>query len=298
MNSKSPRVTGNPRTFARVPARTTGRRYHLYLVGLGIRGAAQVTLETEAVLRRCTRVYYIHDDPAVAAYLRDVCPRVFNAARYYTEGRSFRRTYEAIIAAVTRSAVRWPPVAIAVYGHPLVYVVLANWLLKEPPPGLRVKALPAVSALDCLFTDLNLNPADAGLQMYDANQLLLKRRPLQPDVPCLIWQPRIVESTYYTRAWSRPQRFRRLRDYLLGFYPKDHHVVVALSATTTRHTAPRLKRIALGRLEQAHRALDLGATLFIPATHDRPVADASFEALALSPAHLAEITYSRRTPTR
>ena len=72
-------MTGNPRTFARVPARTTGRRYHLYLVGLGIRGAAQVTLETEAVLRRCTRVYYIHDDPAVAAYLRDVCPRVFNA---------------------------------------------------------------------------------------------------------------------------------------------------------------------------------------------------------------------------
>jgi len=269
-------------------------RYHLYLVGLGIRGPAQVTRETEAILRRCTRIYYAHTDPAVGAYLRQLCPRVFNLAGYHAHGRSHRRTYDAIAAALTRGATRRPPVAFAVFGHPLVYVSLANWLLARPPRGLRVKALPAVSALDCLFVDLHLNPADAGLQMFDANQLLLKRRPLQPDVPCLIWQPATVESTYATTAWSRPQRFHRLRDYLLGFYPKEHRVVLALSATTSRRTAPRLKRIALGRLEQARREIDAGATLFIPATHDRPVADEAFKKLALSAAHLREITYPPR----
>jgi uncharacterized protein YabN with tetrapyrrole methylase and pyrophosphatase domain len=269
-------------------------RYHLYLVGLGIRGPGQITRETEAILRRCTRIYYAHTDPAVGAYLRQLCPRVLSLRRYQGDGKSHRRTYKAIAAAVTRSATLRPPVAFAIFGHPLVYVSLANWLLARPPRGLRVKALPAVSALDCLFVDLRLDPADAGLQMYDANQLLLRRRPLQPDVPCLIWQPAGVESTYATTAWSRPQRFHRLRDYLLGFYPKEHRVVLALSATTSRRTAPRLKRIALGRLEEARREIDGGATLFIPATHDRPVADVAFKKLALSAAHLREITYPPR----
>src|SRR5262245_17800386 len=114
-------------------------RYHLYLVGLGIRGPGQVTRETEAILRRCTRIYYAHTDPTVGAYLRQLWPRVSNVARYYADGRSHRRTYEAITAAVTRGATRRPPVAFAIFGHPLVYVSLANWLLARPPRGLRVK---------------------------------------------------------------------------------------------------------------------------------------------------------------
>jgi precorrin-3B methylase len=273
--------------------RPRGPSYHLYLVGLGIHGAAQVTRETEAILRRCTRVYYAHADPTVADYSAELGPRVVNVARYYADARSFRRTYEAIAAVVTRSAAKWPPVALATYGHPLVYVSVANWLLERlPRRGLRVKALPAVSALDCLFVDLRLNPADAGLQMYDANDLLLKRRPLQPDVPCLIWQPGIVESTYDAKGWSRPQRFHRLRDYLLGFYAKTHEVIVAVSANVSSRRAPRLKRVGLGRLETACRELDLGGTLFIPPTHSRPVADESFGALALSRAHVRGITYA------
>jgi uncharacterized protein YabN with tetrapyrrole methylase and pyrophosphatase domain len=269
-------------------------RYHAYLVGLGIRGPAQVTPETEAVLRRCTHVYYSHVDPAVENYLRSLCPRVFDVRQYYSDGRSFRRTYEKLADVLTRSAARTPPVALAAYGHPLVYVNVAKWLLERLPRcGLRVKALPAISSLDTLFVDLRLDPVDAGLQMYDANQLLLKRRPLQPDVPCLIWQPQIVGSTYASQGWSKPARFHRLRDYLLGFYPKSHKVTVAVSSMMSRSTAPLLKRVTLGRLETAHHELDLGATLYIPPTHDRPVADKSFEKLVFSRAHMREITYSR-----
>ena len=48
--------------------------------------------------------------------------------------------------------------------------------------------LAGVSSLDTMFIDLDLDPAYDGLQMYEATDLLVKQRPLQPDVPCLLWQ--------------------------------------------------------------------------------------------------------------
>ena len=55
--------------------------------------------------------------------------------------------------------------------------------------------------------------------MYEATDLPLRQRPLQPDVPCLLWQVGTVESSLFGRAANKPGRFTKIRDYLLRFYP-------------------------------------------------------------------------------
>jgi hypothetical protein len=79
--------------------------------------------------------------------------------------------------------------------------------------------VPGISSLDTLFVDLGIDAASDGLQMYEATDLLLRRRPLQNDVPCIIWQVNaIAEPTYETDRRSADQ-FLPLQSYLLEFYP-------------------------------------------------------------------------------
>jgi uncharacterized protein YabN with tetrapyrrole methylase and pyrophosphatase domain len=137
--------------------------------------------------------------------------------------------------------------------------------------GLRVKIFPGISAMDCLFIDLKLDPA-RGLQIYEATDILLRRRPLQPDVPCLIWQIGAVESLLYSVATSRPERFSRIKNYLLEYYPSEHQVVAAYSSTFPLIPS-LLTQFPLGEIEAYAQELHPGATLYIPPVGTHPIAD-------------------------
>src|SRR5206468_3187411 len=79
--------------------------------------------------------------------------------------------------------------------------------------------LPGVSALDALLADLRLDPVVHGLQMYEATDVLLRRRPLQSDVPAVLWQIGPIETCLHSQAVSLPGRFARLVAHLRHFYP-------------------------------------------------------------------------------
>ena len=266
-------------------------RVDLYIVGLGIRGASQVTKETEGVLRRCRRVFSAAVFPQMNRYLRTICPDVIDLNFLRRQGEIRLKVYERMVEMVLEGAGESPPVALATYGHPLVYMAPSRWLLHRAPQcGLTVKMLAAVSSIDCLFVDLQLDPGPGGLQMYGANALLLRKRPLQPDVPCLILQPGSVETGLDSmNVGSRPKRFRRLKEYLLGFYPPTHEVIVA-TAPSALKGLPVQKGVTLGKLESAHTHLYQDATLYIPPRASRPVMDRKFESLLMSKEHLQNIT--------
>ena len=55
-----------------------------------------------------------------------------------------------------------------------------------------VEVFPGISAFDTLLIDLGIDIAANGIQMYEATDLLIRRRPIQNDVACLIWQPTVT----------------------------------------------------------------------------------------------------------
>src|SRR5882762_1393677 len=118
------------------------------------------------------------------------------------------------------------PVTLALYGHPLVYSLPPFIVMAAAEViGLRTKVMAGISSMDTLFVDLKFDPCTQGLQMYEATDLLLRHRPILPDVPCFIWQIGTVESRLYSETFSKPERFRRIRGYLLRFYPADTLIV-------------------------------------------------------------------------
>jgi hypothetical protein len=193
-------------------------------------------------------------------------------------------------ARVIDAALDHPPVTFAMHGHPFVGAY-APFLIIDMAQVLQLDArvLPGISALDTLVTDLPIDPCVTGVQMYEATDLLLRRRPLQPDVPALIWQIGTVETALHSRRPSRPERFNRLQTHLLRFYPPDHQASAVYSSPHPLMPTTKLRFAMKDMSEHAH-LLHAGFTLYIPPSTDRPIQDHQLLQQINSPTHLKNIT--------
>jgi len=95
------------------------------------------------------------------------------------------------------------------YGHLGVFVFAtheAMAILRDD--GYRVEMLPGISAEDCLYADLSIDPATHGCQVYEATDFLIRRRKIDPAVPVILWQVGWVTTTRdlscaACRSWSK-----------------------------------------------------------------------------------------------
>lgn len=247
--------------------------FDIAAVGLGIVGVHHLTREAQEIMRRCTEVFFIDTGYGEADYLRDLCPRVTSLLPLYEVGESRLPTYRKMAAAVVTAALDRPPVCFASYGHPLVFCYPTTLIRRAARLlDLRFEVAVGVSSLDTLLVDLSYDFSSDGLQMYDATDLVLKRRPLQNDVPCVLWQTTSFADSSYRRDGVGADSLIGLQRYLLQFYPPEHEVLVVLS-----RTHPALRSII-----ESHPLAELAAglargtqsgTLFIPPVRRRPVAD-------------------------
>jgi uncharacterized protein YabN with tetrapyrrole methylase and pyrophosphatase domain len=248
--------------------------FDIGIVGTGIVGSHQLTREAEEVIRRSKRTFVIDSGYGIPEYLQTLCPEVTELGTLYEPDRDRLPTYRKMAAEVVSAAVADAPVCLATYGHPWVYCYPTTLITQAAPLlGLRVQVFPGVSSFDTLLVDLGTDIALNGIQMYEATDLLLRRRPLQSDVACVIWQPTVVgDPTYRTEPYTAEQ-FQPLQDYLLRFYPGDHEVTIVTSKTFPL-TRSIVQHLLLSDLAvELVRAPQVG-TLYIPPLTERPVEDA------------------------
>ena len=153
------------------------------------------------------------------------------------------------------------------YCYPTTLVKRAAALLK-----LHVEVFPGISAFDTLLVDLGIDVTFEGEQMYEATDLLLRRRPIQNDAACVIWQSTIVADPTYPEAPFDVAHFEPLQDYLMQFYSINHEVSLVVTKTY-----PLLKsivrRFPIKRLATELRDSPPLATIFIPPAFNRPIRD-------------------------
>src|SRR5215467_7586980 len=218
----------NPNEFAMAD----GRGPDIYLLGTGIVGVWHLTREAEACIRASSQVFLVDPGFGVAEHIAGLGPTVHDLIGEYEDRHSRIDTYRTMAARVISAAMEEPPVSLAVYGHPTLFVYPSTLIRKAARLlDLRVHTVAGISSLDTMLIDLDLDPGMNGLQIYDANAVLVEHRKLDPEVPCLLLQVDAVESAFHTVAASRPSRFRRLVEHLLEFYPPDHIVTNIRSAS-------------------------------------------------------------------
>jgi hypothetical protein len=128
--------------------------------------------------------------------------------------------------------------------------------------------LPGVSAEDCLFSDLEIDPVAQGCQSWEATDFLLRGRAPDPALGLVLWQIGIVGVTTFERGstWSNPG-LPLLAETLLRHYPPSHRVTVYRAATLPTQ-APRIERLPLSGLAGSTPPPD--STLYVPPAEHPP----------------------------
>ena len=265
----------------------------IWIAGLGLQTVSQVTREVEFAIRSSREVLYLDTGVATRSFLETLCPRITSLyEESYSEEGARANAYEHMAARVVDAALDHPPVTFAIHGHPLVaahppflVLELANAL------DIPVTVLPGISAIDAILADLRIDPVVHGVQMYEATDLLLRRRPLQPEVPAIIWQIGPLETCLHSMAVSRPERFSRLIAHLRQYYPPRHEVV-AIYCSPHPILPPAIFRFALEDMDQYAPEIHAGFTLYVPPAASRPIQDYDLLAKLYSVDHLRSITRS------
>ena len=251
----------------------------------------QITRAVQDACRGSAEILYVDTGIATRTFLETLCPRVtplFDES--YARDASRVSAYHHMAARVVEAALDHPPVTFALHGHPLV-AALPPFLVLELAAALdlRVTILPGVSALDALLADLRLDPVVHGIQMYEATDVLLRRRPLQSDVPAILWQIGPIETCLHSQAVSLPGRFARLIAHLRHFYPARHEVV-AIHCSPHPIVPATILRFALEDLGGHAAEIHGGFTLYVPPAGARAVLDGVLVGKLYSVEHLRSVT--------
>lgn len=246
--------------------------YEIFIVGTGVIPGLHLTREAEAAIKASKEVLFVDKSFGITELLSSLCSRITDLhAASYREGESRLDAYRNMSSLVINAALDHPPVTFALYGHPLVYALPPFMVIAAAEAlGLKVKVLPGISSLDTMFADLRFDPCTQGVQMYEATDILLRKRPIQPDVPCFLWQVGTVGSRLYSEKSSKPERFAEIRKYLLKIYPGDHKMV-AIYSSSIPLAPPTLVEFTLDTMEDKAADLHQGVTVFIPPKMTRPI---------------------------
>ena len=96
---------------------------------------------------------------------------------YYSEGQSRMITYKQMVAAMLAEVRLGKKVCGAFYGHPGVFAWVPHQAIKEAvAEGYQAHMEPGISAEDCLYADLGLDPGTYGCQHYEASNLMFYQR--------------------------------------------------------------------------------------------------------------------------
>jgi len=250
----------------------------LDIVGTGIRAVTQVTAEARRRIEAADLVFYA-TDTVTARWIERLNPRAESLDRLYAPGEPRRVTYERTVARILEAVRQGLRVCAAYYGHPGVFVYATHASLRlARAEGYPARMLPAVSASDCLFADLGVDPGHRGCQSHEATDFLSHHTVFDPAVPLILWQVGIIGDWGYG---GRPNRMgrRMLLDKLLPAYGPDHEVILYQAAQYA--ALPYLVlRFPLHRLEAV--PADPYNTLLVPPAGQRPPDRAAAARLGLS----------------
>jgi Tetrapyrrole (Corrin/Porphyrin) Methylases len=248
--------------------RRSRRRGALVVVGTGITGIGQTTLETVACLERADKVFFLVTEPTTELWIRGLNPSAESLAGLYADHKNREQTYAEITRRLVSAVRGGARVCAAFYGHPGVLVQASHRairILKRDRFSARM--LPGVSADGCLYADLGVNPGDHGVQSFEATDFLLYRRRFDPTSELLLWQVGVLgEPRAIKGVTCRPERLRTLVNVLRRSYPGAHRVTLYY-APMFPSQPPIVMRLRLDRLPQV--PVSPLALLYVPALPQR-----------------------------
>jgi uncharacterized protein YabN with tetrapyrrole methylase and pyrophosphatase domain len=199
----------------------------LTIVGTGIRLIGHCTIEARTYLEQADKVLYLVADPVTTRWIESLNPTAESLHSFYEQGKDRRASYFAMVERILSEVRRGLKVCAAFYGHPGVFVNPSHEAIRQARvEGFDARMLPGISAEDCLFADLGLDPASCGCQSFEATDFLVYKRQFDTRSALILWQIGIIGDLTYNRSPNTARGLQVLTERLLQFYDPKHNTII------------------------------------------------------------------------
>lgn len=235
---------------------------HLACIGVGMMLGAHLTPRARGHLEAAEVLFALVSDPLVEHWLATLHPGLRSLQAHYAEGRPRPQSYRAMVDSILAEVRAGRRVVAAFYGHPGVFARVPHAAITAArEAGFEAVMEPGISAADCLYADLGLDPGQHGCAHYEATQLLIEARRLDVHAWLVLWQVGLAGDRSHAVRESTPAQRQELVDRLLRDYPAQHPVTL-YEAATLPVGRPRIDTVPLAALAAA--PLSMATTAVLP----------------------------------
>lgn len=196
----------------------------IYLIGTGVGGGLQITLEAQRVLDRVGRAYALHLRVPLRRHLRSLRVKTVDLSDRFSEPRPLGEAYVEVADFLLERAATERPIVVLTPGSPLFLNSISRLLvLQGRRSGLEIQILPGISPLDALISYVGVDVATFGLQVFTGNRLASSPTRLDPTVPLAVMElAGVGVQTSTADPTTHAERYSRLLGALARAYPADH----------------------------------------------------------------------------
>lgn len=252
----------------------------LVIVGTGINTLAHCSIEARAHIEQADKLIVHVPDPLGMSWLRELHPDLIDLQACYHQGENRADAYELMTRRIVETVAAGHRTVAVFYGHPGVFVQPSHEAIRRlRAQGFRAQMLPGISAEDCLFADLGIDPGRAGCIQHEATSFLFYQLPVDPSTGLILWQIGVLGDHTLQRLTPAAQALQVLANKLQRHYPAEHQIAV-YEAPVLAIGTPRIDWFALDALAGAR--LTPASTLFIPPCAKALPDEEAIAALALT----------------
>lgn len=221
------------------------RRGSIACVGMGITLGSHLTPLSRSHIEQADVVFAALSDHVVELWLKRLNPDVRSLQPYYKPGKSRMKTYREWVDLMITEVRAGKRVCAVFYGHPGIFAWSPHKVVElARAEGYQAHMEAGISAEDCLYADLGIDPGRVGCQHLEASQLLFFERNLDTTGHVILWQLGVVGDRSLGR-FRTPDAYRELLvERLLEDYPADHKIII-YKAPTLPIEGPRIQRMTL-----------------------------------------------------
>jgi hypothetical protein len=267
----------------------------LTIVGTGIQAAGQMTIEARTCMEQAGKLLYLVADPVTTRYIERLNATAESLDSSYGPGKDRFVSYVEMVERIMTEVRKGLDVCVAFYGHPGVFVYPSHVAVRlARDEGFDARMLPGVSAEDCLFADLGIDPSLCGCQSFEATDFLLHSRRFDPFSSLILWQVGVIGDLSFQPDGYDTSGLRVLSEYLEPHYGADHPVFI-YEASHYPIFDPVIDRVTIGELVEV--VATPISTLYVPPKGTAPIDREMLRRLGVDERALHSVEMKLPTPT-
>ncbi|HGF0738819.1 SAM-dependent methyltransferase [Legionella pneumophila] len=239
--------------------------HKLIVVGTGIKSISHLTEETKRVIQNADKVLYLVNENNIKQWIQREAKQAESLDPIYFSSDQRIEAYQALTNHIIDEYQKVSVLCVVFYGHPTVFADSAlNAVRQIKINGGEAIILPAVSAQDCLFSDLQIDPGNQGCFSIEATELVIFGRHIDIHSHVLLWQV----ANFGRTDGMKSDKLAILKDFLCGYYPADNSICL-YEAPSLPTIHPRIEWVPLSSLDQSN--INSTTTVYIPPLEKKPV---------------------------